>query len=334
MYDMGTIRLVCPTPSETTRGTSFINYLMHFLSPFDRDWLVGLLEADGSFLCTRSPHTSKIQLAIKLTQHPSNIRALVAVKKLLRTGKIEHISSANTRICGAQRDKRSTSFRGTQAMLRTSFRGKQAMLRTCVYRIRKHHVLRTHVLPFFDTAPFMTSKYYEYLRLQKYVMNKTFFKWQNHPSRLSPRWGEVLGPNKLQTFLQTNGLKKKDAHNLLSPGWLTGFIEGDGSFYIVKKAEKRYSCGFGLTQKHGKYLLEAIRSYFGIQARVKQHASFPHVWCLDTTAKKQAQLLASYFKGRFKGKTSLRFRVWARALHVLDQPTKMQKIQAILRKLN
>lgn len=105
---MGTIRLVCPTPSEATRGTSFINSLMHFLSPFDRDWLVGLLEADGSFSCTRSPHTSKIQLAIKLTQHPSNIRALVAVKKLLRTGKIEHISSANTRFCGAQRDKRST----------------------------------------------------------------------------------------------------------------------------------------------------------------------------------------------------------------------------------
>ena len=125
MYDMGTIRLVWPTPSETTRGTSFINYLMHFLSPFDRDWLVGLLEADGSFLCTRSPHTSKIQLAIKLTQHPSNIRALVAVKKLLRTGKIEHILSANTRICGAQRDKRSTSFRGKQAMLRTRFCGAQ-----------------------------------------------------------------------------------------------------------------------------------------------------------------------------------------------------------------
>jgi len=271
---------------------------MQSFSNFDRDWFLGFLEADGTFSCTQSARTFKIQLAIKLTQHPNNIRALVAVKKLLHTGKIEHLP------------------------------------KTVTYRIRKHHVLRTHVFPLLDKAPFLTSKYYDYLRLQHFVTQRQFFKWQNHPSRFPPRWGEVLGAHKLQNFLKTRALKKKDVQDLFTPGWLTGFIEGDGSFYIVKKGEDRYRCGFGITQKHGSYLLEAIRSYFGIQARVKPHSSFPHVWALDTTSQTQAQALAKYFKGRFKGKTALRFRLWARALQVLDQSKKMQKIQEIMRKIH
>ena len=301
MHNMGTIRLVSPTPSETTRGTSFINKdssLMNFSSSFDRDWLLGFLEADGTFSCTRSLRTGKIQLAIKLTQHQKNIRALVAVKKLLHTGKLEDTKN-----------------------------------NTVVYRIRKHHVLRTHVFPFLHAAPFVTSKYYDYLRLQHYVTDKEFFPWQNHPSRLAPRWGEVLGTQKLTRFLDTYELEKKDARKLLTPGWLTGFLEGDGSFYIVKKGDGRYSCGFGVTQKHGKYVLEAIRRYFQIRAKVKKHSSYPHVWCLDTTSTAQAQVLAKYFEKHFKGVMSLRFRLWKRALHFLDQPEKMKKIQGILRKI-
>lgn len=259
-------------------------------STFDRDWLLGLFEASGTFSCTKSLRTGKIQVALKVTQH--DIRALVAVKKLLQTGKLTYNN---------------------------------------VYCIRKHHVLHTHVFPFLHDAPFLTSKYYSYLKLQHYVTDKQYFVWQNHPSRLAPRWGEVLSTEKLACFLNTYELEKKDAKQLLTPGWLTGFLEGADSFYIVKKGANRYSCGFGVTQKHGRYLLEAIRRYFQIRAKVKKHSSIPDVWCLHTTSK--TQILAKYFEKHFKGKMSLRFRLWKRALQLVDQPKKMEKIQTILRKI-
>ena len=297
---------------------------MHSPSTFDRDWLLGFLEADGTFSCTKSFRTGKIQIAIKITQHSKNIRALIAVKKLLHTGKLEHQKN-NTRSCGAKHSLLRTASDEASA--------EREKLRTVVYRIRKHHVLKTHVFPFLRHAPFLTSKYYSYLRLQHYVIDKQYFAWQNHPSRLAPRWGEVLSTEKLARFLNTYALEKKDARKLLTPGWLTGFLEGDGSFYIVKKGTNRYSCGFSVTQKHGRYLLEAIRKYFDIRAKVRKHSSIPHVWCLDTTSKTQAMVLAKYFEKHFKGHMSLRFRLWKRALQLLDQPKKMQKIQAILRKI-
>lgn len=268
------------------------------LSLFDQHWLLGFFEADGTFSCTKSPKGT-ISVAIKITQHNRNIRALIAVKKLLKTGKLEQLDTTST-----------------------------------CFRIRKHHVLQKSLFPLFDRAPFLTHKYYDYLHLQHYVRHRHWQNYTRRSQRLSSYWGTCLGTKGLQQFLETHHLTRQQAHSLLSVGWLTGFIEGDGSFYITQKSQDRYACGFGISQKHGFFLLQAIRAYFQIQAKVKKNAKYADIWQLDTTAKKDVAKIAKLFRGCFKGITSLRFRLWCRALGATDRPEKMQQLQKVLRKVS
>lgn len=264
---------------------------------FDLDWLVGFIEADGTFSCTKTA-TGKVQTAFKITQKPTNIRALIACKKIIGTGQL------------------------TQD-------GQQA-----VYRIRKHHVLKTHLFPLLEQAHFNTRKYAAYQHLKHYVQDRVYTPFTPPQEPGVPRWQERLDAPTWEHFLATGWLRPTKAASVLSLGWLTGFIEGDGSFYIVKKGDGRYACGFGLTQKHGFLLLSAIRSVLKIQAQVKPHSTAPDVWCLDTTSKGAAEHIAQTFQGCFKGHTALRFRLWVRALRSSQDGVKLQKLQKLLRKVS
>jgi hypothetical protein len=50
---------------------------------------------------------------------------------------------------------------------------------------------------------------------------------------------------------------------------VVGFIEAEGSFYIVKKSATRYCHGFGVTQKLDKKVLEEILEHIGIKNVVR-----------------------------------------------------------------
>ena len=264
---------------------------------FDSDWLTGFIEADGTFSCTKTSK-GKVQTAFKITQKKTNIKALIACKKIIGSGQLtqdEH---------------------------------------QAIYRIRKHHVFKTHLFPILDQAQFNTHKYQAYQHLNHYVQNRIYTPLTKAQDLSLPRWQDRLDAPTWNHFLATGWMSSKKARSVLSLGWLTGFIEGDGSFYIVKKGDGRYACGFGITQKHGFLLLSAIRSVFTIQAQVKPHSKIKDVWVLDTTSKTVAQRIAQSFQGCFKGITSLRFRLWVRALGSSHDSRKMEKLQKLLRKVS
>lgn len=264
---------------------------------FDIDWLTGFIEADGTFSCTKTAK-GKVQTACKITQKKTNMKALLACKKIIGSGQLTQDE-------------------------------QQA-----IYRIRKHHVFKTHLFPILDQAQFNTHKYEAYHHLKHYVQNRLYTPLTEPQDPQLPRWQDRLDAPTWKHFVATGWISSKNASAVLSLGWLTGFIEGDGSFYIVKKEDGRYACGFGLTQKHGFLLLSAIRSVLNIQAQVKPHSTVKDVWVLDTTSQSVAQKIAHTFQGCFKGITALRFRLWVRALKSKEKSLKMQKLQTLLRKVS
>jgi hypothetical protein len=61
--------------------------------------------------------------------------------------------------------------------------------------------------------------------------------------------------------------------------WLSGFIEAEGCFRIRKNG----SCSFSIGQKNDFFLLDKIRTYFGIQSRIQNLKQ--DFWLLETYRK-------------------------------------------------
>jgi len=63
--------------------------------------------------------------------------------------------------------------------------------------------------------------------------------------------------------------------------WLSGFIEAEGCFCI----RKRGACSFSIGQKNDLFLLDKIRTYFGILSqirKIKQDFWFLETYRMDT----------------------------------------------------
>ena len=76
--------------------------------------------------------------------------------------------------------------------------------------------------------------------------------------------------------------------------WVIGFIEAEGSFYLVSKDSKRIVHGFGLTQKLDRIVLESIRLILHIPSPVKYKEMYNH-YILDTTNSKSIENIIDYF---------------------------------------
>jgi len=91
-----------------------------------------------------------------------------------------------------------------------------------------------------------------------------------------------------------------------------GFIEAEGSFYLVNKEKTRIVHGFGLTQKLDSIVLEAIKYILHIPTSVKLKSNHNH-YILDTTNSRAIENIISYFHNTMKGMKSLSFKLWANA---------------------
>jgi len=92
----------------------------------------------------------------------------------------------------------------------------------------------------------------------------------------------------------------------MTKAWLVGFIEAEGSFYIVKKDNIRLVHGFGLTQKLDPLVLNCIGSILGIPTKVKKRLNH---YSLDTTNSRAVENIISYFHGSMKGMKSVEYRI-------------------------
>lgn len=110
--------------------------------------------------------------------------------------------------------------------------------------------------------------------------------------------------------------------------WLAGFIEADGSFYILKNVEH----GFALGQTYNQSLVKKIHEFLQIKACLKIRNTPSPYALLNTKNKESLFKIANLIKGRMLGIKSFCFAIWLRTLRK-NNKVKSVKARTILRKI-
>lgn len=290
-----------------------------------RQWLVGFTDGDGSFSVDphRKPNGQIIwNLVYKISQKSSNTRALMKARAILGAGKIEPPTPDDM----------------------------------VTLRIRDRSILKKHVFPIFDHIPLLSTKHYDYLRVRHIsrLLDDTTLSRRERDQRISflhalktkreaiaPIWHHQLStvefsqlhdPEKILALEIT----KPMADSVISLPWISGFIEAEGSFYIVRKDDTRYCHGFGLSQAGNGLLMQAIRSSLKIVSHVKfrkpakSHTSF---YSIETTNWRNIQFIRDGLRKNLVGMKSLEFRLWERTMKYRGNNSKLAEIQHQFRQL-
>ena len=258
-----------------------------------QQWLVGMTDGDGCFHIAYQ--NGKWNLVYKIALSRYNLRALYYIKKELGVGSV---GKDNTK-------------------------GQ--------FRIRDRKILFKVIFPIFDKFPLLTSKQFDYLKLKKAYgiledinlskneKDKYLFEIKNESlpvNYISNAWN-----NTYLNILYNNSNSNKDLfteHSSLSNNlimtkpWLIGFIEAEGSFYLVSKDKTRIVHGFGISQKLDNIVLENIRRILHIPTKVRYRSKNKY-YSLDTTNSKSIENIIHYFNNTMKGMKSVEYRIWARS---------------------
>jgi len=169
-------------------------------------WLVGMTDGDGTFSIVRQ--NNKWSLVYKIALSRYNLRALFYIKKQLGIGSV------------------------------TQDNNKGQIL------IRDRKKLEKYIFPIFDKYPLLTSKQFNYEKFKQafFILENNSFtkeekdiklfelKTKSIPNNyISPVWNNIKLP--LKTVNNVSGIITKP--------WLVGFIEAEGSFYLVSKDSTR-----------------------------------------------------------------------------------------------
>lgn len=253
-------------------------YLVKNNKAWFEQWLVGLTDGEGTFGFYYQ--NGKWILVYKITLSRYNLRALYYIKTNLGIGTI------------------------------TKDNSKGQIL------IRNRKKLETVIFPIFDKYPLLTSKYFNYIKLKKAfsILNdlnlnkvqkdKLLFalKEETLPeSYKSPTWNNVTFP-----------LKHNEIINIITKPWLSGFVEGEGSFYLVSKDSNRIVHGFNITQKLDNIVLDSIRIILHISTVVRFKTKHNY-YILDTTNSRAVENIINYFKDNLIGMKSVEYKIWARS---------------------
>jgi hypothetical protein len=130
-------------------------------------------------------------------------------------------------------------------------------------------------------------------------------------------------------------LSGAERDRIMTKGWLVGFIEAEGSFYITRYGKTqngttRWVHGFGVSQKLDPIVLECIRRILHISSKVRYRKKHDF-YILDTTQKRAINNICAYFQNNLKGSKSLEFKLWKKSMGY--SPLKLEKTQTIMRKL-
>lgn len=265
-------------------------------------WLVGFTDGDGSFSVLRQG--DKWSLTFKISQNTYNLRALHYIKKELGAGSI-FVESKND---------------------------------MAHFRIRDLKVINERIFPIFDKYPLLTTKYFNYnifkeayrildnkdlTKLEKSNLLENLLLTKPSNSYISPIWDNVSKP-----LIDANEAKK-----IISKAWLIGFIEAEGSFYLVSKSINRIVHAFGLTQKLDLIVLESIRIVLGIPTKVV-YKNKHNFYSLDTTNSRAILNIIEFFNNSMKGMKAVEYKIWARSFNKnKGNFEKLTKIREQMRKL-
>ena len=253
-------------------------YLVKNNKAWFEQWLVGITDGEGTFGFYYQ--NGKWILVYKIALSRYNLRALHYIKTNLGIGTI------------------------------TKDNSKRQIL------IRDRKKLESVIFPIFDKYPLLTSKYFNYIKLKKAfnILNDTnlnkvekdkllfALKEETLPQGyISPAWNNITLP-----------LKHNETINVLTKPWLSGFVEGEGSFYLVSKDSNRIVHGFGITQKLDSIVLEGIKTILHISTAIRFKTKHNY-YLLDTTNSRAIENLINYFKDSLIGMKSPEYKIWARS---------------------
>ena len=253
-------------------------YLVKNKKEWFEQWLVGMTDGEGTF--GFYIQNGKWVLHYKIAQSRYNLRALYHIKTKLGIGTI------------AKGD------------------GKAQIL------IRDKTKLNDVIFPIFDKYPLLTSKYFNYMKLKKaYAILTNPVLHSLEKDKLLLELKEKCIPESYRSPAwkkEKSMLKYETALDIMSKPWLSGFIEGEGSFYLVAKDSNIIVHGFAISQMLDKIVLNAIKILLHIPTLIgykEKHNNY----ILDTTNSKAVENLISYFKDNLVGMKSLEYKIWARS---------------------
>jgi len=236
-------------------------------------WLVGITDGDGTFSIYNQGN--KWNLTFKIDQSKYNLRLLFYIKTRLGVGKVKQSGNAAS------------------------------------FVIRDRKKLEKYIFPIFDKYPLLTSKQFNYLKFKNAftILENASLTSQDRITELLKIYKNPIPLNYISPVWnsETCGFTDK---NVMTKAWLVGFIEAEGSFYIVKKDDKRLVHGFGLSQKLDPIILENIGSVLRIPTKIQKKLNH---FSLDTTNSRAVENIISYFNNTMKGMKSVEYRIWARS---------------------
>lgn len=263
-------------------------------------WLVGITDGDGTFFI--SYQKGKWNLVYKIALSRYNLRLLFYIKKQLGFGSV------------TKDNKKGQFF------------------------IRDRKVIEKIILPIFDKYSLLTSKQFNYIKFKQAlcILNDINITTEEKNRKLFSLKNMTIPSNYISTAWKNVILPLKSVNsiiNIMTKPWLVGFLEAEGSFYLVSKDSTRIVHGFGLTQKLDRIVLDSIKHILHISSSVKYKEKHNY-YILDTTNSRAIKNIINYFSNTMKGMKSVEFRIWARSFnkHKKDYK-KLLKIRDIIRKL-
>lgn len=177
------------------------------------------------------------------------------------------------------------------------------------FRIIKLDHIFKYVIPIFERYPLLTSKYYNYdlfKQAAKIIADKTLsisdkdaqligLKHQIMPEDyISPAWSRV----------DYKVIDLTDAESVVSKNWIIGFIEAEGSFYLVTKEKGRMVHAFEVTQNRDIIVCQALGKIFRANVITKRANN-----TVVTTKTSSIYHIVQYFNRTIKGIKSLEYRI-------------------------
>jgi len=261
-------------------------------------WLVGFTDGDGTFSLSLSD--SKWQLIFKIGQSNYNLRVLYFIKKQLGYGSIYCESKSNN----------------------------------AAFRIADRKVLKKMIFPIFDKYPLLTSKQFDYLKVKRayeILENSSLSKQEKDVLLFELRnakksMGFISSAWKIINYQVDN---IEDIKSVMSKYWLIGFTEAEGSFYLVKKEDKRLVHAFEITQKLDLIVLVSIGRILGINVRSKKTYN-----TIVTTNSRAISNIIDYYKDTMKGMKALEYRIWSKSfLNFKGNYNELNKVRELMRNI-
>lgn len=296
-------------------------------------WLVGITDGDGTFNVYLNMKNKKIIFTYKITLITKNSQLLYKIKSYLGIGSVI-ISNKN-----------------------------QPNLIS--YLIRDKNLLLNYLIPIFDKYPLLTSKRFNYLKFKHCLLisndnnlsqidklnkineinNLTFDN-----NYISDAWNPIkyiINNNNNNNVLNYDNLNINDIENIITKSWLIGFIEAEGSFFILKKLANRFIHSFCITQKLDYIVLYSIKLLLNINNNIQNShhiyikgevACRFNFYKLETTNSKNIEYIINYFRysnylSKFLGIKSFEFNIWIRSYYKYkNNYNKLNHVQYILRR--